>query len=194
MDKSVESCLLEMELGAGRSFENMAVFELLRSANGGPEYITLREAIEKGVFSVTEVSEGGSVPELKVANKGDVAGPASRRRGVARRQAEPHPQYDDPGRTEVLDQGAGQLRRTRPLVYPAPRSSGSRGTLCTGRCARPTCAQVNESLEAERSFRSDQGEIWDKVAELACDHERRRRATGAMRTSTRPRGAISMAT
>ena len=51
----------------------MTLFELLRPQNGGPEYITLREAIERGVFTVTEVSEGGSVPELMVANKGDVA-------------------------------------------------------------------------------------------------------------------------
>ena len=72
MDKSVENYLLGMELGAGQSFENMAVFELLRGQNGGPEYITLREALERGVFTVTEVSEGGSVPELMVANKGDV--------------------------------------------------------------------------------------------------------------------------
>jgi hypothetical protein len=51
----------------------MAVFPLLMPANGGPEYITLKEALERGVFAVTEVSEGGSVPELKVENKGQVA-------------------------------------------------------------------------------------------------------------------------
>lgn len=73
MDKSVESYLLGMELGAGQSFENMTIFELRTSLDGGPEYITLKEALEKGAFTVTEVSEGGSVPELMVANKGDVA-------------------------------------------------------------------------------------------------------------------------
>src|SRR3989304_3893822 len=73
MDKSVEICLLEMELGAAHSFENMTLFELLRPQNGGPEYITLKEALDKGVFTVTEVSESGSVPELMVVNKGDVA-------------------------------------------------------------------------------------------------------------------------
>ena len=72
MDKSVETHLLGMELGAGASFENMTVFELLRPQNGGPEYITLREAVGRGVFAVTETSEGGSVPELLVANTGDL--------------------------------------------------------------------------------------------------------------------------
>ncbi len=73
MDKSVETYLMEMELGAGQSFENMTVYELLRPKNGSPEYVTLREAIERGVFSVTETSEGGSVPELRVVNTGDAA-------------------------------------------------------------------------------------------------------------------------
>ena len=66
-------CLLGMEFGACRSFENMAVFPLRFSGNGGPEYITLREAIERGVLVIGEVSAGGSVPELMVENRGDVA-------------------------------------------------------------------------------------------------------------------------
>ena len=68
MDKSVETYLLGMELGAGQSFENMAVFELLRAQDGGPDYITLREAIEKGVFSVT-VTSGGNPPVCAVASR-----------------------------------------------------------------------------------------------------------------------------
>ncbi|MDP2958653.1 MAG: hypothetical protein Q8N53_19670, partial [Longimicrobiales bacterium] len=73
MGKSVDSYLLCMELGAAQSFENMTVFGLLTSLDGGPEYITLKEALEKGVFKVAEVSEGGSVPQLKVENMGDIA-------------------------------------------------------------------------------------------------------------------------
>lgn len=39
--------------------------------NGGPYYITLRQALAEGRAQVTEVDEGGSVQELRVVNKGD---------------------------------------------------------------------------------------------------------------------------
>jgi len=179
MDKSVENYLLGMELGAGLSFENMTVFELLRPKNGGPEYITLKEALERGVFTVTEVSEGGSVPELMVANKGDVP-------------------------VLLLDgeelRGAKQNRILNTTILVAPKSSTKVPVSCVehGRWSyqernfkesgnvmhremRMLNAQkVSASLMRERQFRSDQGEIWDKVDELHCVMDVPER-TGAMR-------------
>jgi len=73
MGRTVENFLMEIEVTAAQSFENMAVFPLLMPGDGGPEYITLGEALERGVFVATETSEGGSVPELRVENKGDAA-------------------------------------------------------------------------------------------------------------------------
>ena len=179
MDKSVETYLLGMELGAGASFENMAVFELLMPTNGGPEYITLREALEKGVFSVTEVSEGGSVPELMVANKGDAP-------------------------VLLLDgeelRGAKQNRILNTTILVAPKSSTKVPVSCVehGRWSYQerefsesgnvmhremrmlNVRKVSESLRTEKQFRSDQGEIWDKVSELHCEMAVPSR-TGAMR-------------
>lgn len=179
MDKSVETCLLEMELGAGQSFENMTVFELLRAQNGDPEYITLREALQRGAFSVTEVSEGGSVPELMVVNKGDAA-------------------------VLLLDgeelRGAKQNRVLNTTILVGPKSSTKVPVSCVehGRWSYQSkqfaesgnvmhremralnVRQVNVSLERERAFRSDQGLIWDKVAEMACVLGAPSR-TGAMR-------------
>jgi hypothetical protein len=66
----------ELCLGERQAEGPLAVFD---GAGGGeraasrrrPHYITLREALAKGLAVVTEVSEGGSVPELRVVNKGD---------------------------------------------------------------------------------------------------------------------------
>jgi hypothetical protein len=44
----------------------MAVFPLFTSLNHGPEYLTLKEALALGVLAITEISEGGFVPELKI--------------------------------------------------------------------------------------------------------------------------------
>jgi hypothetical protein len=187
MDKSVETYLLEMELGAAHSFENMTVFELLKPQNGGPEYITLKEAFERGVFIVTEVSEGGSVPELMVTNKGDLA-------------------------VLLLDgeevRGAKQNRILNTTILVGPKSAIKVPVSCVehGRWSYETrvfresghmmhremrvanVGRVNTSLEADRTFRSDQGEIWNKVAELACDLEVPSR-TGAMRDVYEAKGA-----
>ena len=187
MDKSVETYLLDMELGTVSSFENMTVFELRRAQNGGPEYITLKEAIERGVFAVTETSEGGSVPELMVANKGDVP-------------------------VLLLDgeelRGAKQNRVLNTTILVAPKSSIKVPVSCVehGRWSYQdwelkesgnvmhremralNVRQVSASLRSVKQFRSDQGEIWDKVAELACDMAVPS-PTGAMRDVYEAKGA-----
>ncbi len=48
--------------------------------------------------------------------------------------------------------------------------------------------KVNENLASVNQFRSDQGEIWDKVAELACDMKVVS-STGAMRDVYEAKGA-----
>ena len=52
--------LSKLELGALQSFENMAAFPLRFSGNGGPEYITLKEALDKFVDE-TQKSVNGTV-------------------------------------------------------------------------------------------------------------------------------------
>jgi hypothetical protein len=178
MDKSVETYLLEMELGPGASFENMSVFELLRGTNGGPEYITLREALERGVFAVTEVSEGGSVPELAVVNKGDV--PVLLLDGEELRGAKQNRILN----TTILVGPKSTIKVPVSCVEHGRWSYQERefkesGNVMHREMRALNVVQVNESLKSGRQFRSDQGQIWDKVAELACDLEVPTR-TGAM--------------
>jgi hypothetical protein len=158
-----KNCLLGLELGVSRSFENMTVFPLCFSGNGGPEYVTLKEAIERGVFVVTEVSVGGSVPELMVENKGDVA--------VLLLDGE-----------EVA--GAKQNRILNTSVLIGPKSTTKIPVSCTehgrwsyvsdeffesGNHMAPALRElnmrgVNVSLRTSRQYRSDQGTVWNEVA------------------------------
>jgi len=46
------------------------VIPLLSENGAGPDYLTLKEAMEAQLIAITEVTEGGSVPELKVKNTG----------------------------------------------------------------------------------------------------------------------------
>ena len=68
MEAIVRSYLLGLGLGEAASFENMQVFPLFSTTNDGPQYAMLKEALEKQVVIITEIHEGGSVPQLKVVN------------------------------------------------------------------------------------------------------------------------------
>lgn len=58
-------------MGEAQGFENMTIFPMKAKMDGSPAYWTLGEALGKGVLTITEVSEHGSVPELLVTNRGD---------------------------------------------------------------------------------------------------------------------------
>lgn len=187
MGKSIENYLREMGIGEAQSFENMAVFPLTWPQNGGPEYITLREALERGVFTVTETSEGGSVPELRVENKGDIA-------------------------VLLLDgeelAGAKQNRIINTTILVAPKSGLKVPVSCTeqGRWSYVSrefaesghqvhyklrsvnMRAVHSNLEASREFRSDQNRVWDEVAKLSED-AKIVSATGAMKDVYDAKGA-----
>ena len=187
MDKSVETYLLGMELGAGSSFENMTVFEFLRPENGGPEYITLREALGRGVFAVTETSEGGSVPELLVANKGDVAVlllDGEEVRGAKQNRILNTTILVGPGSTIKVPVSCVEQGRW----HYEEREFKESGNVMHREMRALNVRQVNESLSSEKRFRSDQGEIWDKVAELSRDMAVAS-STGAMHDVYEAKGA-----
>jgi len=51
----------------------LQVFGLRWSGGDGPGYVTLDESLAGGQLEITEVSDGGTVPTLKVRNKGTLA-------------------------------------------------------------------------------------------------------------------------
>jgi hypothetical protein len=71
MARSLTQLLETVEVGEPQEAGGLGVFGVRWASAGGLEYTTLDEALAAGKLEVTEVSEGGSVPILKVANKGD---------------------------------------------------------------------------------------------------------------------------
>lgn len=62
-----------MRLGQPVVFRNMAVVPLFDGPDSHFNYLTMKSALAKGVVEISEVSEGGSVPVLKVINRGEQA-------------------------------------------------------------------------------------------------------------------------
>ncbi len=66
----VSNGLSQIEIGAPQKYRNLSVFPLIAKDARSAAYITLDEALDRHVAMVTEVSEGGVVPELRFENKG----------------------------------------------------------------------------------------------------------------------------
>ena len=71
MDKSISDFIAQLELGELNSHRNVAVMPLFSTSKSTVSYTLAKEAIEKEKIRVTEIDEGGSVPELRVLNLSD---------------------------------------------------------------------------------------------------------------------------
>ena len=69
MEKSIQGYLGSLQLGGSQQFKNLAMIPFLSDYDDGLGYITLGEALGVGSIEIREVSEGGSVPELRVVNR-----------------------------------------------------------------------------------------------------------------------------
>ena len=70
MNKLSET-LASLGFGTARSAHNLTLVPLLRPAASPADYLTLDVALAEGLVEVTEISEGGSVPTLKLRNRGE---------------------------------------------------------------------------------------------------------------------------
>ena len=62
-----------VECRPAMAFQNLALAPLVADGDREAGYVVLDDALARGWVTVTEVGEGGHVPELKVVNRGDVA-------------------------------------------------------------------------------------------------------------------------
>ncbi|MFC1672461.1 ARPP-1 family domain-containing protein [Planctomycetota bacterium] len=165
MEKAVVKLLEKLELAEAQTYGNMTVFPLCLENGKAPEYLTLKQAMEKKVLTVEEVDEGGSVPELRARNKADspimlIDGEeligAKQNRIVnltillKKKAATRIP-------VSCVEQGrwSYQSRAFADSDEVAPRKLRARKV-----------AAVSENMEVHDSRASNQGEVWDSVEEL----------------------------
>ncbi len=68
---AIAGALETVSLGGPAGHANLWVFPLVGGNGEPPDYLTLDEALEGGHARVTEVSEGGRVPELMFVNESE---------------------------------------------------------------------------------------------------------------------------
>jgi hypothetical protein len=165
MEESVKSYLLGLKLGPAQSFKNMAVFPLLSTLDGGPDYLTLKEALEKALLVVTEVSSGGSVPELRVANKADLAVLLldGEELAGAKQNRVLNTSILIKARSETVIPVSCTEQGRWSYVSSAFRDSD---TVMSPKLRGEKARTVATSLSATGEFRADQGTVWDGIKEM----------------------------
>jgi len=71
MHKTVNDYVEKIKISSRQEFRNLSVYPLICPDAAVLDYLLLDEALEGGVIDIVEVTQGGSVPELKVVNKAD---------------------------------------------------------------------------------------------------------------------------
>jgi ARG and Rhodanese-Phosphatase-superfamily-associated Protein domain len=142
------------------------VFPLLSEFRSGLDYLMLAEGLRRGLVTVREISEGGSVPDLVVENRADVAvlivdgeelvGAKQNRVAnlsmlIPARQTTTIP-------VSCVEQGrwadaSADFAVTERVQYARGRAE--------------TLASVQRSMRATGSRRSDQAQVWSSVREKA---------------------------
>ncbi|MEA3232023.1 MAG: DUF6569 family protein [Thermodesulfobacteriota bacterium] len=161
----ITSFLKTGKLARKQSYRNLTIFPLL-GPNGGtrPNYLTLEQALDDNLIQITEKDQGADVPELKLVNTGkkpmliiegeELVG-AKQNRIV-------NATFLVAGKTEVVlpvscvEQGrwnyeSDEFASGNRMMHPSLR--------------REHQHDVKFSLSRGEGYRSDQGRIWEDIAE-----------------------------
>jgi len=159
----------QVRVGEPLHFKTLSVFPLFTEANGSVDYVLADEAIRDQLLTVQEVSEGGSVPELLVENKGDIR--------VLFIEGE-----------ELVGAKQNRILNTSILVAAKSKTKipvscveqgrwgykskffGSSGSCSPSKLRYALKGSVTASLKSRGTRHSDQGEVWAKVGELHAAH------------------------
>ena len=71
METTVKTQIEGFKFGEIQFHKHVAVIPMIGNGDFGPDYLTMKEAMESHLLVVAEVTEGGAVPELKVINRAD---------------------------------------------------------------------------------------------------------------------------
>jgi hypothetical protein len=143
-------------------FRNLTIWPLVEEKAVQPDYLTLDEALAQKRAKITEVSEGGHVPELRFVNSGDrrvflldgeeVVGAKQNRIFNVSIMV-------PAGKTIVIPVSCverGRWHHTSQGVSSAPRAQYAEGR------ARKM-AFVTESMKMDGSKHSNQGDVWNGI-------------------------------
>ena len=166
MDATIKNYLSGFTIEEPQRYKNMSVFPLSTSFDGGPDYTTLKDALEKALLSVTEVSSGGSVPELKVINAAEISVLLldGEELAGAKQNRVLNTTILIKEKSETVIPVSCTEQRRWSYVSKAFHDSD---TVMSPKLRVEKSRTVSTSLSSTGQYRSDQGTVWEKIDEQA---------------------------
>ena len=146
------------------TFESLTIVRLLGGSSSEPDYDTLDTALARGTLQITEVTESGHVPEIKVKNHGQrpVLIIDGEELVGAKQNRTVNLSILIPAAADVIVPvtcvEAGRWSHRSRSFAASPRTH-----FAAGRAAKS--AQVSESLLRSGVARADQSQVWSDIAE-----------------------------
>ena len=160
----ITSFLKTGKLARKQSYKNLTIFPLLAPNGTKPDYLTLEQALDKNLVQITELDQDGSVPELRLLNKGkkkllivegeELVG-AKQNRIV-------NATFLVAGKTEVVIP-VSCVEQGRWQYHSNEFSSGNKMMHASLRRNHQT--DVQYSLKQGEGYRSNQGKIWNDISD-----------------------------
>ena len=169
--ETTKTILDQARIDAPTTFAGLTVFPLTAPADdrpAEPDYLTLDQAIAAGTFRVKEVGAQGSVPELQVINEGDrpvLLLDGEELVGAKQNRVLNVTVLCPAGKTLVIPVSCVEAGRWGFVGGDANFDAGPMVMYSLGRSDK--YAQIAASLEAGRGYRSDQGAVWEAIADKA---------------------------
>ena len=165
MQEIISNYLAQMKVGQEQSYGNLTMFPILSPYAVSVDYITLDEALNDDEIEVVEVSEFGSVPELKVLNKsskmilildGEELVGAKQNRII---------------NTTILMQAGATTMIPVSCVEQGRWSYkshqlGSQKRMMSPGLRAMKAKDVHDSVRLTGTYCSDQGAIWNEISEM----------------------------
>lgn len=158
----IQDSLGSLAIGEPTSYRNLAMFPLVGAGDAPASYLVLDEALGLGGFQLTEISEEGSVPNLRAVNRLDR--PVLLLDGEEVVGAKQNRVFNlsilVPAKSEIIIPvscvEAGRWRHHSASFASAPRTQ-----YAAGRASR--VEQVSASLKGLAGARSNQREVWAEI-------------------------------
>ncbi len=178
---AIASLLGSLELGEPRLHDGIGLWPVLGPGRPEPAYLTLVEALALGGFKITEVSHGGSVPDLRVVNETPhhvLLFDGEELRGAKQNRILNTSILVAAGSTLDVPVSCTESGR---WAYDSPEFSPS-GNLAHTMLRKLKSSAVTRSLGVMGCHASDQGQVWDEIELLhACARSADTSPTRAMR-------------
>jgi hypothetical protein len=162
MTNIIPTFLSDVAIGLEQHHENLTIFPLLAEAEADTKFITLDEAMDQEALTITEISESGTVPKLRVVNHSgqkillldgeELVGAKQNRVLNVTILLAPHSETLIP--VSCIEQGRWS--------YSSREFHSSNRTM-NADLRKKKAQSVHFRLRETGSFASDQGEIWEEI-------------------------------